>query len=208
MGLISYSCSHILGHHEPIHVKFGVRGFFIMFYWNIIMKMLKCKKENLMMSHFSTLWKNIMDQMVNHTKGLKSRVYRWGDWWHSGIASGWHGWTMSRGPSRQREKAKRKIKKIKEMGRGGGPESPLSTGPEHPCYATAMTSMPNVVRTYHGISIVLCWWCAPMLFWNSCNISYSSKKAIGRCSGSCKQIKRPIPGLCWWTLMSPCLYIL
>ena len=55
MGLIRYSCSHISGHHEPIHVKFGVWGFFIMFYWNIVMKMLKCKKENLMMSHFSTL---------------------------------------------------------------------------------------------------------------------------------------------------------
>ena len=55
MGLIRYSCSHISGHHEPIHVKLGVWGFFIMFYWNIVMKMLKCKKENLMMSHFSTL---------------------------------------------------------------------------------------------------------------------------------------------------------
>ena len=32
-----------------------VWGFFIMFYWNIVMKMLKCKKENLMTSHFSTL---------------------------------------------------------------------------------------------------------------------------------------------------------
>ena len=43
------------GCHEPIHVKFGVWGFFIMFCWNIVMKMLKCKKENLTMSHFSTL---------------------------------------------------------------------------------------------------------------------------------------------------------
>ena len=24
VGLIRYSCCHILGHHEPIHVKFGV----------------------------------------------------------------------------------------------------------------------------------------------------------------------------------------
>ena len=55
MGLIRYSCGHISGHHEPIHVKFGVWGFFIMSYWNIVMEMLKCKKENLMMSHFSTL---------------------------------------------------------------------------------------------------------------------------------------------------------
>ena len=43
------------GHLEPIHVKFGVWGFFIMLYWNRVIKMLKCKKETLMMSHFSTL---------------------------------------------------------------------------------------------------------------------------------------------------------
>ena len=49
------SCCHISGHHEPIHVKFGVWKFFIMFYWNMVMKLLKCKKENLMTSHFSTL---------------------------------------------------------------------------------------------------------------------------------------------------------
>ena len=56
--IIRYSCSHIWGHHEPIHVKFGVWwGFCIMFYWNMIMKMLKCKKENLMTSHFSTPYK-------------------------------------------------------------------------------------------------------------------------------------------------------
>ena len=28
MGLIRYSCGHILGHHEPIHVRFGVWRFF------------------------------------------------------------------------------------------------------------------------------------------------------------------------------------
>ena len=54
--LIRYSCGHISGHHEPIHVKFGVWIFFIMFYWNMVMKMLKCKKEHLMTSHFSTLY--------------------------------------------------------------------------------------------------------------------------------------------------------
>ena len=43
--LIRYSCGHISGHHEPIHVKLGVWGFFIMFYWNMVMKMLKCKKR-------------------------------------------------------------------------------------------------------------------------------------------------------------------
>ena len=43
MGLIRYSCGHISGHHEPIHVN-GDWWFFIMFYWNMVMKMLKCKK--------------------------------------------------------------------------------------------------------------------------------------------------------------------
>ena len=38
-------------------------------------------------------------------------------------------------PADRREKEKRKI--IKRNGRDGGPESPLSTGPEHPRYATA-----------------------------------------------------------------------
>ena len=55
MGLIRYSSSHISVYHEPIHVILGVWGFFIRFYWNIVMEMLKCKKENLMTSHFSTL---------------------------------------------------------------------------------------------------------------------------------------------------------
>ena len=32
MGLSRHSYGHISGHHEPIHVKFGVCGFFIMFY--------------------------------------------------------------------------------------------------------------------------------------------------------------------------------
>ena len=41
MGLIRYSCGHILGHHEPIHVKFGVWRFFIMLYRNM-----KKKNEN------------------------------------------------------------------------------------------------------------------------------------------------------------------
>ena len=57
MGLIRYSCGHISGLHEPIHVKFGVWGFFIMFYRNIVMKMLKCKNENLMTFHTSVLYK-------------------------------------------------------------------------------------------------------------------------------------------------------
>ena len=55
MGLIRYSCGHILGHHEPIHVKFGVWRFFIMLYRYMVMKMLKCKQKFLMTSHFGTL---------------------------------------------------------------------------------------------------------------------------------------------------------
>ena len=33
-----------------------------MFYSNVVMKMLKCKKENLMTSHFSTLFKEALDK--------------------------------------------------------------------------------------------------------------------------------------------------
>ena len=55
-GLITYSCRHISGPGEPIHVKFGVWGFFIILFWNMVMKMLKYKNENLMTSHFGTLW--------------------------------------------------------------------------------------------------------------------------------------------------------
>ena len=51
-----YSCGHILDHHEPIHVKFGVWRFFIMLYRN----MQKKNHENaeqivLMTSHFGAL---------------------------------------------------------------------------------------------------------------------------------------------------------
>ena len=56
MGLIRYLCCHTLGPHELNHVKIGVWGFYIMFYWNMVMKMLKYKNDNLMTSHFSTLW--------------------------------------------------------------------------------------------------------------------------------------------------------
>ena len=45
MGLIRYSWGHILGHHDPIHVKFGVCGVFIMFFWNMVMKRLRCKMQ-------------------------------------------------------------------------------------------------------------------------------------------------------------------
>ena len=67
VGLIRYSCGHISGHHEPIHVKFGVWGFFIMFYWNMVMKMLKCKKENLMTSHY------IIVDIAHHISFLHNR---------------------------------------------------------------------------------------------------------------------------------------
>ena len=61
MWLIMYSCGHISGPHERIRIKFGVLGFFIiiMIYWNIRMKMLKCKNESLMTSHFGTLWSKL-----------------------------------------------------------------------------------------------------------------------------------------------------
>ena len=63
----------------------------------------------------------------------------------SGVASGWHGWTMSRGPRakgalKDREKREeRKKKKRKENGGAWAPESPLSMGPKPPRYATAVS---------------------------------------------------------------------
>ena len=43
MGLITHLSGHISGPHEPIHVKFGAWGFFIMSYWNMVMEVLKYK---------------------------------------------------------------------------------------------------------------------------------------------------------------------
>ena len=51
MGLILYSCGHILGHHEPIPTKFVVWRFFIMLYRNMEKKSWKC-------------WKNIFDDII------------------------------------------------------------------------------------------------------------------------------------------------
>ena len=53
MRLIRNSCSHISCPHEPIHVKYGLEGFFIMFYWNMGHENDECKKENLMTSQYS-----------------------------------------------------------------------------------------------------------------------------------------------------------
>ena len=61
----------------------------------------------------------------------------------SGVASGWHGWTMSRGSGakqrgpRETERKRRTGRKRKEKVGAGNPDSPLSTGPERPRYATA-----------------------------------------------------------------------
>ena len=52
MGLILYSCGHILGPHEPIPTKFVVWRFFIMLYRN--MKKKKSWK----------CWKNIFDDVI------------------------------------------------------------------------------------------------------------------------------------------------
>ena len=42
---IRYSCSHILGPHEPIPTKFGLWMFSITFHRYMVSKMLKCKKK-------------------------------------------------------------------------------------------------------------------------------------------------------------------
>ena len=58
-----HSCGYILGHQEPIHIKFGVWGFFIMFYWNMVMKMPKCKKKKkkkkIWWCHTSVLYRKV-----------------------------------------------------------------------------------------------------------------------------------------------------
>ena len=45
-----------------------------MFYWNMVMKMLKCKNENLMMSHFCTLLHHLQHQHVLKQK-TKSNIH-------------------------------------------------------------------------------------------------------------------------------------
>ena len=67
MGFIRYSCRHISGHHEPIHAKFGLLGFFIMFYWNMVIKCWNAKKKKKkMISHFSALY------IFNHLVALEN----------------------------------------------------------------------------------------------------------------------------------------
>ena len=51
MVLIRYSCGHISGHHEPIHVKFGVWGFFIMFYGHENAEMQKRKFDDVTLQY-------------------------------------------------------------------------------------------------------------------------------------------------------------
>ena len=73
----------------------------------------------------------------------------------SGVASGWHGWTMSRGPRAKgapRDREKKKRKKSKEKGGAEAPESLLSTGPECTRYATAFITCVNSiwVQTRHA----------------------------------------------------------
>ena len=72
---IRYSCGHILGPPwtNPCQI-WCVRVFFIMFYWNMVMKMLKCKKENLMKSQFSTL---LMSLPTWNCTGYERLIYTW-----------------------------------------------------------------------------------------------------------------------------------
>ena len=63
----------------------------------------------------------------------------------SGVASGWHGWTMSRGPGARGGPDRQREKEDKEKKREGwGPESRLSTGPEHLADNAADGAYPRV----------------------------------------------------------------
>ena len=57
MGLIRYSCGHISGHHEPIHVKFGVWGFF---FYHVLLKYChenaEMQKKKIWWRHTSVLY--------------------------------------------------------------------------------------------------------------------------------------------------------
>ena len=86
---MSQKTCHILGHHEPIHVKFGVWGFFIIFYWNIVMKMLKCKKENLMTSH-SVLYMVVLKQAVSYGGIETTRCRYWKVFDNQNISTMYH----------------------------------------------------------------------------------------------------------------------
>ena len=77
VGLIRYSCGHISGHHEPIHVKFGVWGFFIMFCWNMVIKMLKCKKKK--KNDDVILRYSIQDEYHYYKNSFKKHVFPSGE---------------------------------------------------------------------------------------------------------------------------------
>ena len=62
MGLISYSCGHISGHHEPIPTKFGVWRFFSCSTEIWRKKSWKCWKVFLMTS---SLWYSIESKFAN-----------------------------------------------------------------------------------------------------------------------------------------------
>ena len=59
MGLIRYSCGHMLGPYEPISTQFGLWRFFIMLF-----KTLKCKKSFLWRHHFDTLWNTYNHELI------------------------------------------------------------------------------------------------------------------------------------------------
>ena len=71
MGLIRYSCGHILGHHEPSPCKFGVWRFFIMLYRNM-------KKKN-----NENAEKNIFDDVITLVLYSNST-------WFCKFMNGWH----------------------------------------------------------------------------------------------------------------------
>ena len=64
MGLIRYSCGHILGHHEPIPTKLRVWRFFIMLYRNMEKKNHENAEKILLMT--SSLWCSIAMEHHHH----------------------------------------------------------------------------------------------------------------------------------------------
>ena len=69
MGLIMYSCGHISGYHEPIHVKFGVWGFFHH-------GLLKYGHENSEMQKKKKIWWRHTSVLYRRAKSFTNLVIR------------------------------------------------------------------------------------------------------------------------------------
>ena len=64
MGLIRYSCGHILGPHELIPTKFGLYMLFIMLHWYMVFKNSEMQKQDICDIITSVLYSNAQSYVV------------------------------------------------------------------------------------------------------------------------------------------------